>query len=403
MNSILFTILCLLPFIAGQSACSSNPCQNGATCVSNGNTTFTCACPTGFYGNQCQAADCRPRSLYLCTGDSPSSIYEVNYLTGTTTLIGSSVNMNQCGGMAEDPITGILYAVGGSNTFGFAFFSINKLSGLATQIGAGANTSPCPGGGAINTDIEFRYPGDKVLFGGITSGATDCIFTIDITNGVRSLVGSTAPTVSTSGDGLIFSANGTILYYTHADNLTIADQNNGHLTTVDKLSNFAMGATNSMVEGLTRLYTAPHFNFSVFGLDIFNGGPPTKTLDHLNLDTGVLTPVATIISVSNPTGLAAITLSGSGTCLNGAACNSNPFMNLTSGCGCLSGFSGDICQTNINECSSNPCQNGGTCVDQINSFTCSCPSGFTGTMCQNAGTVCDSNPCQNLGSCTPCS
>jgi hypothetical protein len=34
------------------------------------------------------------------------------------------------------------------------------------------------------------------------------------------------------------------------------------------------------------------------------------------------------------------------------------------------GFSGALCQTNINECASNPCQNGGSCFDSFNSFSC---------------------------------
>ena len=36
----------------------------------------------------------------------------------------------------------------------------------------------------------------------------------------------------------------------------------------------------------------------------------------------------------------------------------------------------------INECSSSPCQNGGTCSDLLNSYTCSCASGYGGTQCE---------------------
>jgi hypothetical protein len=32
-------------------------------------------------------------------------------------------------------------------------------------------------------------------------------------------------------------------------------------------------------------------------------------------------------------------------------------------CTCAAGFSGDLCSTNVNECASAPCQNGGTCQD----------------------------------------
>ena len=36
----------------------------------------------------------------------------------------------------------------------------------------------------------------------------------------------------------------------------------------------------------------------------------------------------------------------------------------------------------VNECGSNPCENGGTCTDVPNGYTCACSSGFTGDECQ---------------------
>ncbi len=50
-------------------------------------------------------------------------------------------------------------------------------------------------------------------------------------------------------------------------------------------------------------------------------------------------------------------------------------------CACVAGYSGPNCQTNVNECGSNPCQNGASCVDAVNSFTCSCVGGFSGLLC----------------------
>lgn len=38
--------------------------------------------------------------------------------------------------------------------------------------------------------------------------------------------------------------------------------------------------------------------------------------------------------------------------------------------------------SDINECESSPCMNGGTCKDKVNSFVCMCPPVFTGLYCE---------------------
>ena len=70
-------------------------------------------------------------------------------------------------------------------------------------------------------------------------------------------------------------------------------------------------------------------------------------------------------------------------------------------CDCDSGYWGSNCQ--ITPCSSNPCQNDGTC-DVFYSYTsskymasCSCQSGFYGDKCQY--TPCTNNSCLNGGDC----
>ena len=91
-------------------------------------------------------------------------------------------------------------------------------------------------------------------------------------------------------------------------------------------------------------------------------------------------------------------------CLNGATCTvvGNGFE-----CTCKPGFMGTLCEgkrynvhvcsnagikiwitlnkilANINECASNPCENGGICVDLANMFSCSCHAGFTGAACES--------------------
>ena len=68
---------------------------------------------------------------------------------------------------------------------------------------------------------------------------------------------------------------------------------------------------------------------------------------------------------------------------------------------CLPGFvrDGDGCR-NTDDCDPNPCMNGGSCVDGVDTFTCTCRPPFTGAMCENEESACAPNPCMNGGTCT---
>ena len=49
---------------------------------------------------------------------------------------------------------------------------------------------------------------------------------------------------------------------------------------------------------------------------------------------------------------------------------------LAGTCCCVSGYEGDICQTEILECESSPCGgNGATCVELVDEYYCICPDG----------------------------
>ncbi|XP_039215010.1 lactadherin isoform X2 [Crotalus tigris] len=51
-------------------------------------------------------------------------------------------------------------------------------------------------------------------------------------------------------------------------------------------------------------------------------------------------------------------------------------------CICHPGYSGKHCQYNVNECLSQPCKNGGTCLNLKGHFDCKCPSPYVGKTCQ---------------------
>lgn len=46
----------------------------------------------------------------------------------------------------------------------------------------------------------------------------------------------------------------------------------------------------------------------------------------------------------------------------------------------FTGFSGDLCNFEYNECDSNPCVNG-LCIDHIGTYSCQCTKGYQGRRC----------------------
>lgn len=53
----------------------------------------------------------------------------------------------------------------------------------------------------------------------------------------------------------------------------------------------------------------------------------------------------------------------------------------------------------LNECLSNPCQNGGHCRDQIGTYECRCASGFLGRNCEINVDDCETATCPSNSIC----
>ena len=67
-------------------------------------------------------------------------------------------------------------------------------------------------------------------------------------------------------------------------------------------------------------------------------------------------------------------------------------------CVCDAGWEGRHCDTNIDECATNPCVNG-NCTDSVADFICTCEAGWEGKSCDQNINECATNPCVN-GECT---
>lgn len=49
------------------------------------------------------------------------------------------------------------------------------------------------------------------------------------------------------------------------------------------------------------------------------------------------------------------------------------------------GFSGHLCQYDVDECASTPCKNGAKCLDGPNTYTCVCTEGTRGSAGSEGG------------------
>ena len=68
-------------------------------------------------------------------------------------------------------------------------------------------------------------------------------------------------------------------------------------------------------------------------------------------------------------------------------------------CKCRDGYEGERCQTNVDDCKTNPCRNGGQCQDLVGDFKCTCPIGWVGKRCEEDDKKCDPSTCENNALC----
>ena len=124
-------------------------------------------------------------------------------------------------------------------------------------------------------------------------------------------------------------------------------------------------------------------------------------LDTVDEDRNPLIPWATCPSGSAGVACADIDDCHSSPCKHGSVCMDGPNDDVyTCTCADGGGFTGDNCEADVLECSSNPCSNG-ACAEGIDSYGCLCRQGFSGCNCLEEVDECASTPCRFGGACNP--
>ncbi|XP_036000290.1 versican core protein [Fundulus heteroclitus] len=120
-------------------------------------------------------------------------------------------------------------------------------------------------------------------------------------------------------------------------------------------------------------------SLSLNGRDTSVEGQETTTSAPIRLDQGHTV-------VGEPVDIPGIYSCENNPCLNGGSCFKRGSIYS---CNCSPGYTGQQCETDIDECQSNPCHNGGTCVDSLNSFTCVCLPSYSGLYCEEDTETCE--------------
>lgn len=55
---------------------------------------------------------------------------------------------------------------------------------------------------------------------------------------------------------------------------------------------------------------------------------------------------------------------------------------LEGNCSCLPGYTGALCDVEIDDCIGVDCSGNGECIDRLNAFECICSPGYTGALCE---------------------
>jgi hypothetical protein len=215
-------------------------------------------------------------AAYIGPGGTANT-YIISPVNGSAAALIGPMHADTVSAMAFAPDHTTLYAIGHTNSAGFALLRVNTLNGASTVVG------PTGVSGAFQ-DMDFR-PSDGKLFG--YNGGS--IYTISTSTGGATLVGDTGK--FPFGDALAFSSSN-ILYNANESTLDVINQSNGSVTSSTPLTYspaFGVGFTRPSAMKF-------HPNGTLYASIVIDGSSRTWALGNVNVGTGAVTRVGTTVS-----------------------------------------------------------------------------------------------------------
>ena len=301
-------------------------CDEGDPCV----TDPTQACAT----------------LFGCTGtgESASTLYRINPATGVGFPVGA-MGISGCSGLAFDPTTTTLYAVGEDFSFVNTLWTVDPATGAATRVG--------PTNQFRTNDIAFRSDGELFSYHRNVPAAGR----MSKTTGNVTLLGSSA--LFGSGNGITFDPSDDLL---HADQFALRsiNQTTGAATTLSALAFPPVACSSPRIDSMDT-----HSSGVVYGIMNCGFGSSSNTfLVTIGVPSGSVNAIAPSVPGLDGIAFAPLGACGDGLLNLGEQCDDG---NIVDGDCCSAGCTfepaGALCPAGGSVCTINTCDGAGTCLN----------------------------------------